>query len=137
MANRIFVVILSSFLMAQHNIKGIIGEEQALGFLRAKGYEILEVNWRFLHLETDIIAMDKVAGKLVFIEVKTRSDTQYGAPELAVTLKKQKNLIRAANFYIDQINYNGESRFDIITVLDQPDGSFEINHIDDAFYPTL
>ena len=123
--------------MAKHNVKGRQGEEQALALLRSKGYEILEINWQFIHLEADIIAKDPIKSCLVFAEVKTRSDTQYGEPELAVTKKKQRNLINAANAFIEQRNYNGETRFDIITVLDEPDGTFAVNHIEEAFYPLL
>jgi putative endonuclease len=121
--------------MAQHNNKGKEGEEQALHFLRTKGFLVLEVNWRIRKLEADIIAMDKE--KLVFVEVKTRSDTMYGEPELSVTLRKQKNLIKLANEYIEMKDFDGEARFDIVTVLDEPDGTFAINHIEDAFYPLL
>lgn len=121
--------------MAEHIEKGKEGEEEALRFLKEKGYFILEVNWRTRHLEADIIAMDK--DKLVFVEVKTRSDSYYGEPELAVTKKKQRNLVKAANEYIELKDYNGESRFDIVTVLDDTGGKYTINHIEDAFYPLL
>jgi putative endonuclease len=121
--------------MAQHNKKGKEGEEQALQHLRSKGYLVLEVNWRNGHLEADIIAMDRE--KLVFVEVKTRSDTLYGEPELAVTRKKQRHLVKAANAYIELKDFHGETRFDIVTVLDEPGGTFAINHIEDAFYPLL
>ncbi|HEY6162993.1 MAG TPA: YraN family protein [Bacteroidia bacterium] len=121
--------------MAEHNDKGKEGETEALRYLKGKGYFILEVNWRVRKLEADIIAMDK--NRLVFVEVKTRADNKYGEPELAVTKKKQRNLIQLANEYIELRDYNGESRFDIISVLDEPDGTYKINHIEDAFYPLL
>ena len=121
--------------MAQHNDKGREGEEAALGYLKGKGFFILETNWRVRKLEADIIAMDK--DKLVFVEVKTRADTLYGEPELSVTKGKQRHLVKLANEYIEQKDFNGESRFDIVTVLDDADGKFIINHIEEAFYPTL
>ena len=121
--------------MAEHNEKGKEGEEEAIRFLRGKGFLILETNWRIRKLEADIIAMDKE--RLVFIEVKTRSDAYMGEPEMAVTKRKQRNLIKLANEYIVKVDFNGESRFDIVTVLDQPNGKFKINHIEDAFYPLL
>lgn len=121
--------------MAEHNEKGKEGEEEAIRFLRQKGYLILETNWRVRKLEADIIAMDKE--RLVFVEVKTRSDTWMGEPEMAVTKGKQRNLIKLANEYIIVKDFKGESRFDIVTVLDQPNGKFLINHIEDAFYPLL
>jgi putative endonuclease len=133
--SRIVVFLMPFTGMAEHNDKGKEGETEALRYLKGKGYFILEVNWRVRKLEADIIAMDK--NRLVFVEVKTRADNKYGEPELAVTKKKQRNLIQLANEYIELRDYNGESRFDIISVLDEPDGTYKINHIEDAFYPLL
>ena len=121
--------------MADHNKKGKEGEEQAVKYLREKGFLILEVNWRIRKLEADIIAMDK--DKLVFVEVKTRADNWSGEPEEAVTRKKQRNIIQAANAYIESKGFDGETRFDIVTAMDDRDGRYVINHIEDAFYPLL
>jgi putative endonuclease len=104
----------------------------ALEFLEKKGYTILEANWLFRKLEIDIIAMD--GDKLVFVEVKTRTSEERGDPEDAVTLKKQRFLIKAANYYIFQNNLHHESRFDIVTVLTE-NNSTVIKHLPDAFYP--
>lgn len=92
----------------------------------------METNWRFLKLEIDIIA--KIDGILVFIEVKTRFNEEHGDPEDGVTLKKQRFLIKGANYYINEKDLNIESRFDIITVLKE-NGKVIIKHLPDAFYP--
>ncbi|MBS1635009.1 MAG: YraN family protein [Bacteroidetes bacterium] len=110
------------------------GEALAVEFLLGRGFRILETNWKYKHLEIDIIAMDR--NQLVIVEVKTRLNSQFGAPEEFVDLKKQKFLIKAANHYIEQHNVDAETRFDIISVIhsgQQP----QISHIPDAFYPTL
>jgi putative endonuclease len=67
---------------------GIEGEEIARKHLLKKGYEILDINWRFKKLEIDIIS--KQADTIVFVEVKTRSNDVFGDPEVFVTKKKQK-----------------------------------------------
>jgi len=120
--------------MAEHNELGKSGEDHASEYLAAKGYSILERNWRHKNDEIDIIAMK--SGILIFAEVKTRSSLYFGEPQLFVTKKKQKLTIRAANAYIHAHNLDLEARFDIISVL-IANGKVSISHIEDAYYPTL
>ena len=69
---------------------------------------------------------------LVVVEVKTRSTDYFEHPEEAITTKKMKNIVNAAHDYIFQFDWQGETRFDIISVI--PRGqSFQIEHIEDAF----
>ena len=118
--------------MAEHNDFGKLGEELAVNYLTDKGYEILERNWRNIHKEIDIIARD---GKfLVIVEVKTRQTDEYGEPDVAVTRKKQRMLIAAANAYITRKGLDIETRFDIISIIFR-DGEPVIEHIEDAFLP--
>lgn len=118
--------------MAEHNDFGKLGEELAVDYLTGKGYEILERNWRNIHKEIDIIAKE---GKfLVIVEVKTRQTDEYGEPDVAVTRKKQRMLIAAANAYITRKGLDMETRFDIISIVFR-DGEPVIEHIVDAFLP--
>ena len=118
--------------MAEHNDFGKLGEELAVDYLTGKGYEILERNWRNIHKEIDIIAKD---GKfLVIVEVKTRQTDEYGEPDIAVTKRKQRMLIAAANAYITRKGLDMETRFDIISIIFR-DGEPVIEHIEDAFLP--
>ena len=120
--------------MAEHNITGQKGEQLAADFLSRKGFLILEINWRFKNLETDIIAVkDKL---LVIAEVKTRKSNYFGEPETFVTKQKQKNLIKAAHEYIQHKDLDLEVRFDIISVVIRNNDNL-INHIENAFYPIL
>lgn len=118
--------------MSEHNKTGISGEELAIRFLKEKGYEILEKNWRFQHEEIDIIALKE--GILVIAEVKTRRSNYFGDPEEFVTRQKQKHLIRAANAYIERNNLDVEARFDIISVIISGQKN-KVHHIEDAFHP--
>jgi putative endonuclease len=120
--------------MSDHIELGREGEERAREFLRAKGYRIIECNWRCRLGEIDLIAQD--GNILVVIEVKTRRTSYFGNPELAVDRKKQKNIVRMADLYIRQKSLALEVRFDIISII-IGDGRCEINHIPDAYYPTL
>src|SRR5580658_7201982 len=110
------------------------GEAEAVTYLRSIGYEILEKNWRHGNQEIDIIAKDKFY--LVIAEVKTRSSTMFGEPEAFVNRQKQRNLIKAANAYLEKKNLMLESRFDILSVIKNGE-SYKVNHIQNAFYPIL
>lgn len=119
--------------MAEHNLTGKKGEEMATDYLLQKGYTVLETNWRFLNLEADIIA--KIGKTLVIVEVKTRKSNYFGEPESFVNKQKQKNLIKAANAYIERNELDLEVRFDIVSVVLNDEAA--IKHIEDAFYPLL
>jgi len=108
------------------------GEEQAIAFLRGKGYRIMHVNWRYKHLEIDIIAQD--GDFLVIAEVKTRKSADFGEPETFVTKKKQQKIIRATHAYILEQNCKLEVRFDIVSINNE---TKQIEHIERAFYVSL
>ncbi len=120
--------------MATHNELGELGEEIATQFLLQKNYKILDRNWRWRKKELDIIALDN--DFLVFIEVKTRKFGSLENPKDAVTKKKQKFIIEGANAYIEAKNIEKEVRLDIISVLVKGKEHI-IEHIEDAFYPTV
>ena len=116
--------------MAQHNELGEIGEQRAIDYLIRQGYTILERNWRFQKAEIDIMAQK---GKIVAsIEVKTRSNNEFGNPQNFVTQKKIKLLVMAMNQYVIQKNIHLEVRFDIIAITKNNRG-FDILHLDNAF----
>lgn len=118
--------------MADHNDLGKTGEELAVQYLTDKGYTILERNWRNRHKEIDIIAKD--GDELVIVEVKTRQNSNFGQPDLAVNKQKQRLLIYAANAYIFRNNLDINTRFDIISIVFD-NGKPVIDHIEDAFLP--
>ena len=101
--------------MSEHNDVGREGEALAANFLQQKGYEIVDRNWRYGPKEIDIVARD--GDTMVFVEVKTRSTLAFELPQEAVTKKKMKNLVEAADAYLIQRNIDIESRFDIVAVL--------------------
>lgn len=76
-------------------------EDLATAYLIDKGYKILERNYRCKVGEIDIIAKDKNA--LIFIEVKYRKTTAFGAPAEAVNYYKQQRIMRSAKWYLKEI----------------------------------
>jgi putative endonuclease len=120
--------------MAESHELGQTGEDKARVLLLSKGYNILQCNWKSGKREIDIIAENR--DYIVFVEVKTRTNDHILHPSRAVTSEKQKSIIFAAETYLKRYNINKESRFDIISIID--DGKTEtIEHIEYAFYPTL
>lgn len=114
--------------MALHNKIGRDGEAFATNYLRRAGFVILHTNWRFCHKEIDIIARD--GQWLVFVEVKTRSAAC--APADVISHAKMEFLSEAAQAYIDQTNFQGEARIDVL-LLTLSNGAYSVDHIRDAF----
>lgn len=122
--------------MAEHNEIGKQGEELAIDFLKKKGFEILEKNWRFRNAEVDIIVRKN--NFISIIEVKTRSSNVFGEPLTFVDKQKQKLLIKASEWYCEQKNIlDVEINFDIISIIIKKDNTHSIEHIENAFYATL
>jgi len=120
--------------MAESHNLGQKGEELAADHLKKAGFKILSRNWKWGKHEIDLIAENK--DFIIFVEVKTRNEDFRMPPATAVTNEKQKSIIWAANGYLQKFNIDKETRFDIITII-KTVNSFEIDHIENAFYPTL
>lgn len=120
--------------MSDRNETGLRGEDLAASFLKKEGYKILHRNWRSGRNEIDIIAEKDEF--IVFVEVKTRAADFHVHPRDAVNVPKQRTIVYAASNYIDRYKINKEARFDIITVIFNG-LDFEIDHIVNAYYPTM
>jgi putative endonuclease len=120
--------------MSQHNELGKMGEAAAASFLKSTGYNIIKQNWMWNKAELDIIA--EKDDKIVVTEVKTRGEDHLVDPIKAITPKKQKQIVKAANAYITENDLHNEVRFDVITVVFNRNRP-EIEHIEDAFYATI
>lgn len=102
------------FLYERHVI-GRYGEDVAERYLKQKGYIIIGKNFSCRQGELDIIAKDNEF--LVFIEVKTRSNSMYGKPVEAVGKIKKQHMHKVAKYYL-HINglENKFVRFDVVEV---------------------
>jgi putative endonuclease len=76
---------------------GKLGEKAAQKFLKKRGYRIRETGFRCHHGEIDIIAQKKDC--LVFVEVRTKSNLDFGTPEESITQSKKEKLIASALTY--------------------------------------
>lgn len=108
--------------------KGQHGEAIATEHLVKSGFEILTKNYRFKRGEIDIIS--KSDNIMVFVEVKYRSNNKFGNPEDFVSDGQKDSILRTAEQYILDQDWEGSIRFDIIAI----DSSYEVTHFEDAFY---
>ncbi len=113
--------------------KGGIAEQIAEKYLVKKGYHILATNWYFGHLELDIVAIDR--DELVIVEVKSRHGSGFEHPSDAVGKAKMRQVIDAAEAWIENTGWEKDTRFDLITVVFTGPGEYELEHFEEAFNP--
>lgn len=124
-------------------ITGGRGEALARAYLEKKGYKFVTANWKCKAGEIDLIMEAPTpseispsgrGGKaLVFVEVRSRRPTSYGAGYETVAWQKQKKLSRAGRWYMQSVRWQGDARFDVISIMDDGSSSPEIEHIEYAF----
>ena len=105
--------------MADRIMTGKWGENIAVKLLEARGYFVLQRNYRTPYGEMDIVT--RFGEILVFVEVKTRTNRAFGFPEDAITAKKKAHLEATAQAYLqDHPEFNGEWRIDVIAIEKKP-----------------
>ena len=110
---------------------GKAAEDLAAKFLKAKGYKILERNYKNKFGEIDIIAQQD--GVICFIEVKARHSLNLGFPQEAVTFSKQRQICRVAVSYLKSNKLlERPARFDVLALL-YANSKPEVSLITDAF----
>lgn len=108
---------------------GAWGENAAAAYLEERDYTILARNLRTPYGEIDIIA--EKAGFTSFIEVKSRTTSSLGPPEIAVTPRKQEHMRSAAEYYA--VEHGIEHwQIDVIAVERNLDTKPKITHFMDA-----
>ena len=112
---------------------GDAGEELAAAYLEARGYRIIERNYRRRWGEADIIALDS-EGTHVIVEVRSRSDRRY-AVEAAQSVgpRKQRQLRRLAHGLLAEQEVEIDIRVDVVVIAPDTDGRLSVvAHIQDA-----
>jgi len=94
---------------------GILGERLAAEFLRGRGYQVLETNYRCLEGEIDIVT--RHGDSLVFVEVRTKQSKQFGTPEESITpVKKERMRLAAARYREAHDDLPEQWRIDVVVV---------------------
>ena len=109
---------------------GSEGENIATKYLEQIGYTILERNFSCNQGEIDIIALDNQ--EIVFVEVKTRTNKNFGLASEAVNRQKKMHLIQTIKYYLHIRNLENEYiRIDVIEIYIKNKKAY-INHIKQA-----
>ncbi|MCE2489775.1 MAG: YraN family protein [Anaerolineae bacterium] len=108
---------------------GLLGESLAARYLRQRGYDILASNWRCPRGELDIIA--RLGNKLVFLEVRTRRQSDTEAAFASITARKRKRLLAAIHEWLEA-NRQQEADWQVDVIGVALGDRTEIDHVEDA-----
>lgn len=112
-------------------LTGAYGELYTARFLRVKGYDIIDANYRCRLGEIDIIASD---GKYIcFVEVKTRGKNALYSAKEAVDYGKQKRIAATAQFFLQKNKTKLQPRFDVAEVYVEDGKAVSFNYIKNAY----
>lgn len=121
----------------QHSI-GDSGEQYAVDYLKSKGYEILQRNFRIrtpITGEVDIIA--RTGEYLVFFEIKTRKQGGLTPAPFSITAAQKKRILAAAQAFLYRYPLDLQPRFDVICLETAKETEFRVlslEHYEDAFW---
>ena len=108
------------------------GEDLAAAHLRRRGYRLVGRRERILRGDIDIVALD--GRTVVFVEVRSRSDTLHGHPAETVGATKQRRIAELASAYIRRHRLQDcQVRIDVVTVTFSADGEPVVEHFENAF----
>ena len=113
--------------MAYKQKIGILGEEIAKKFLLSKGYLILGTNFKVRGGEVDLVCRK---GKLlIFVEVKTRTNRNFGYPEESFDFRKRQRFQKAVFRYLLKNRCQGPWQADLIGLeIDKITKKAELRH---------
>ena len=113
---------------------GRFGEDLAARFLERSGWSVVARNYRFGRKEVDLIATR--GDVLAFIEVKSRTGTEYGHPIESITRRKRGEIMEVARAWLRKHPQRGKIlRFDAVAVHSTLRGPPRVEHFEDAWRP--
>jgi putative endonuclease len=110
------------------------GEDEAVRHLKGLGYRIVGRRERILRGDIDIVALD--GRTVVFVEVRSKSDTAHGHPAETVGPQKQRRIAELAAAYIRRHRLEDQSvRIDVVAVTfpAEQGGRPVVEHYQNAF----
>jgi putative endonuclease len=111
---------------------GARGESIAADWYEARGYTVLDRNWRCREGELDLVLEGH--GAVVFCEVKTRSSDAFGIGAEAVNREKQLRIRRLASRWLtDHDRRARDLRFDVVSILAPRTGPPTVDVYEAAF----
>jgi putative endonuclease len=110
---------MEGFDVAYRQRLGVWGEKIAETYLVQRGLELLFRNYRTRYGEIDLVMKDRET--IVFVEVKTRTNLDFGNPEESITFKKRNRMLRSAEACVQQHpEWGGFYRIDVLAVNGSP-----------------
>ncbi|HEX3783920.1 MAG TPA: YraN family protein [Pseudonocardiaceae bacterium] len=114
------------------HVLGRLGEELAAQYLEILGFVLLARNWRCRDGELDIVATD--GHSLVVVEVKTRTNDDFGTPADAMTPVKIRRIKAATRAWLRSVRAPWcEISYDLIAIWWPPTGKPRMQHLRGAF----
>lgn len=109
-------------------------ESLACQYLQAKGFHLLQQNYRCYYGEIDLIMQD--LDDIVFVEVRSRHRTDFGNALESINKNKISKLVKTASHFLQKKEwlYKVNSRFDVIAI-HPVDGKMQLEWIKNAFCP--
>jgi len=114
---------------------GFNQEARALKYLQQNGCSCIAKNFSSKFGEIDLVVKDK-NGRLLFVEVRYRSNPNFGSPAETVSIRKQSRIRQTAAFFLTKHpRYaNFQCRFDVIAIRSERKAdAISINWIKNAF----
>jgi len=122
-------------LLADRALLGRWGEKRCERFLKKKGLQKLARNFSCKSGEIDLVMVDSDKS-IVFVEVRTRADENFGSVESSITFAKKSKLLRTARYFLATHNIeNRPFRVDVVTIVLGRTGKPQIRHYESAFMP--
>jgi len=73
---------------------------------------------------------------IVFVEVRTKADSDFASPEDSITTPKKTRLLRTARYFLATNNIHDRPyRFDIVAIVLDKNARPDIKHYKNAFVP--
>lgn len=100
-------------------LTGRTAETLACNYLKKNGLILIEKNYRHSRGEIDLIMRDH--NFIVFVEVRLRSNTDYGAGLETISKYKRQKIIQTALHFLTKKNLVDKifCRFDVISIQDE------------------
>lgn len=100
--------------LSARQAQGHAWERAAREYLERERLTCIEQNYRCAGGEIDLIMRD--GATLVFVEVRQRSQRQFGGASASITPAKQRRLVHAAQLYLTRFSQLPACRFDVIAI---------------------
>lgn len=117
----------------EKSLRGTLGEDITALYIERSGFSIAARNYHSRYGEIDIIAVNSEF--IIFAEVKTRNEHSLERPAVAVTLAKQRKIIKTALIFLAEHEYDLQPRFDVseVTLDGRTNALIDLNYIKNAF----